>query len=438
VRIEVPGVIHALDPASESADPAESVTRATVLPLVFETLVRVDAVAGLQPLLAESWQSEAQDRRWHFRLRRRVALHDGKELTPADVATALRAFNAAWTVKETGDGVQIESPEPMPDLAWALADPRRAIAITRPAGLPVGTGPFRVDRWEPGRRLVLAAQEGYRDGRPFVDGVQIEMGRALGDEVASLELGRADIVSLLPQDVRRVSERHLRVATSRPRELVALVFDARRPAASNEQVRTAVALAIDRATICTVLMQRQGEVATALVPDWLSGYASIFFARFDRGAARSIVASLPLARRTVLLQYPASDAVALAVADRVAVDVREVGLTLKVAPSSAIGGPPPDVRLVHVTLDVTTPERALAALVTPLGLDATGLPDPGSPLETASRFEQALLESNLAVPLVHVPQIHGLSPRLERSNGPIVTPAGSLNLADAWLRGGTP
>jgi len=433
VRMEMPAAIPTLDPAAAFPDAVSSAARDAVLPLVFETLTRVDA-SGLQPLLADSWKSEAQDTRWRFHLRPGVRLHDGTRLTAARVAAALQTFDSGWTVKEAGDDVLVESDHPMPDLPWELANLRRAIVVPGPSALPLGTGPFRVDRWEPGRRLVLAANEAYPDGRPFVDAVQIEMGRPFRDEVVDLEVGRIDLAPLLPQDVRRVSQRGLRVAASGMRELVVLVFDTRRPGASQEALRASVALAIDRSAICAVLLQRQADVADSLLPDWLSGYASLFAARYDRVAARSIVASLPLGRRALSLSYSASDPIAQAAADRVAVDVREAGLALTIAPASGNAAPPPDARLLRIPLEASTPERALASLVAPLGLESAGSPVPGSPVEEVARFEQALLERRLVVPLVHLPQIYGFGSRLQRSDGPIVTASGRLSLADVWLR----
>jgi peptide/nickel transport system substrate-binding protein len=433
LRMETPAAIPTLDPAAAVPDVASSAARDAVLPLVFDTLTRVD-LTGLQPLLADSWTGEAQDTRWRFHLRPGVRLHDGTSLTAARVATALQTFDNGWTVKEAGDDVVIESEHPMPDLPWELANLRRAIVVSGPGALPLGTGPFRVDRWEPGRRLVLAANEACRDGRPFVDAVQIEMGRPIRDEVVDLEVGRVDLVPLLPQDVRRVSQRGLRVAASAMRELVVLVFDPRRPGASQEALRTSVAVAIDRSAICAVLLQHQAEVAGSLLPDWLSGYAAVFAARYDPAAARSIVASLPFGRRALSLEYAASDPIAQAVADRVAVDLREAGLALTIVPASGNAPPPPDARLLRIPLEASIPERALASLVGPLGLASAGSPVPGSPVEEVARFEQALLERNLVVPLVHLRQIYGFGARVRRSDGPLVTPSGRLSLADVWLR----
>ncbi len=431
-RIEVPGVVPTPDPAAALADVEAAAARDALLPLVFETLTRAGGT-GLQPLLADSWQSEAGDRRWRVHLRPAVKLHDGTPLTAALVTQSLNNATSGWTAKEAGDAVVIESDRPLPDLPWQLADLRHAIVVKGQSALPLGTGPFRLERWEPGRRLVLAANDGYRGGRPFLDAAQIEMARSVREEIADLEAGRADLVALSPPDVRRVLQRALRVQTSRPLELVALVFDTRRPGGSQESLRAAAAGAIDRSAICATLLQGQARAADALLPEWLSGYASILGARRDPATARTIVASLPAGRHALSLEYDAADALVQVVADRVAVDLREAGLAIMMTTASRLAAAPPDGRLVHAFLQPTTPDRALAALLAPLGLAAADAPAAGSALEDTARFEQALLERSVVVPLVHVPRIYALGGRLQSSNGPLVTQTGRLNLADAWL-----
>lgn len=434
LRLELPSSFREIHPSATAPDAADAAGRAAVLPLVFETLVRVDDAGGLEPLLAESWQSDAQEKQWQFRLRRGVTLHDGSLLTASHVAAALRQMDAGWTVQETADGVRIESQQPLPGLPWDLADQRRAIAVPAAGALPLGTGPFRVDRWDAGRQLVLAAYDGYRAGRPFVDAVQIDMTRASRDEVMDLEVGRADMISVAVPNARRVSDRGLRIVATPPRELLALVFDPRRPGGGNEALRRALARAVDRTAICSVLLQRRAEPAGALLPRWLSGYGGLFSPRDDRAAARAIVASLPPGARVLSIGLPAGDALAQAVADRVAVDGRDAGLSITVAAARTptLGGP--DAHLVHALLAVTTPERALALLAPTLGVSGDATPAAGAPLDAVCRFEQSLLDRDVVVPIVHLPQLYGLSARVDTANGPLVRPSGALNLADAWLR----
>src|SRR5262245_50556188 len=124
---------------------AESPDAERVLPLVFESLTRIDGAAGLQPLLAESWSADARASRWTFRLRADVALHDGATLEPYQVAASLRTAETRWRIAVEGDTLIVETPEPTVDLPWRLADAAHAIVV-RAGDRWLGTGPFRLDR----------------------------------------------------------------------------------------------------------------------------------------------------------------------------------------------------------------------------------------------------------------------------------------------------
>src|SRR5262245_36812861 len=214
LRIETHATIHAFDPA-EGTDREEAAAIRRLRALVFETLVAVDPAGGLRPLLAVSWESDSAGRRWSFRLRRGVRLHDGSMLEAWQAAAALRSGAHGWTVSADGDLLVIEPPRPDPDLPWDLADPRNAIGVRRMQGERVGTGPFRFQGLEPGR-VSVRAHEGYWNGRPFVDAIELQTGRSFNAQLASLESGRADVVELLPADARRATQRGFQVTGSRP------------------------------------------------------------------------------------------------------------------------------------------------------------------------------------------------------------------------------
>src|SRR5918998_883779 len=62
-------------------------------PLVGWDLSRTDALAGLKPALAESWEQDAADpRKWRFTLRSGVLFHDGMPLTADAVVWNLDRF----------------------------------------------------------------------------------------------------------------------------------------------------------------------------------------------------------------------------------------------------------------------------------------------------------------------------------------------------------
>jgi ABC-type transport system substrate-binding protein len=440
LRVEMPATLRTLDPAASPADASDAAARARLLPLVFETLVAVGS-DGIVPRLAVSWEHDPRSIRWRFRLRTGVRLHDGSMLEAPQAAAALHT-EPNWRVTSDGDLVIIESDRPAPDLLWELATARHAVAIHRSAGEAVGSGPFRVDRIE-AQRLLLRAHEDYWAGRPFVDSVDIAMGRSPADSIASLEVGRADVAAITAFDAARLMQRGIRIVASRPVDLVALVFEEHRADGAFQRVRAAVATAIDRPSLCAVLLQRWAQPAETLLPDWLSGYATLFARGHDRAAARSLVAALPAAERALSLRVESSAAVDRAIADRIAADGRDVGLTIKVDPADALA-PRPDMRLMRIRLEATTPDRALASALDRLGPRTTRLIStdttlpPGAPLDAVYRLERALLEPHNVVPVVHLPELSATGPQVESWNAPAVLPSAAWDFGSVWIRADKP
>lgn len=438
LRVQTQGTLRVLDPAGAPASALESATRRHVLPLIFEPLIEIDPDGGLRPLLAASWDGDASGGRWQIRLRSGVTLHDGAVLTPEQVAASLGATRADWQVAVQGGAIVITPSAPQRDLPWELAELRSAVGVRRASGEVVGTGPFRVERLE-GSRLMLRAHEEHHAGRPFLDAVHIDMGRTPARQLSDLELDRADLVSVVPGDAGRLAQRQLRVASSRPLELFALVFEAHRATATSEPLRRTLAAAIDRDAIRRVLLQGHGQPADALLPEWLSGYPA--FTVSSRGPVLSArdAAALPAAQRTLVVRVDAADALGRAMAERIAVDAREAGLSAVVQAPAGLG-PRPDVRLIRLLIEPSTPDRALAALVQALTPRTLGLitrerpPGPGSPLQTVARVERALLQNAVVVPLIHVPELVALGARVDLWTRPAVRPTGAWDLANLWIR----
>jgi ABC-type transport system substrate-binding protein len=240
------------------------------------------------------------------------------------------------------------------------------------------------------------------------------------------------VVELSASQVRRTAQRGVRTASSDPVELFALVFDAARPAVQDVRLRQAISLAIDRASIADVILQKQGISAGGLLPNWISGYAHLFPATFDLPRAKDLLAasrrelsrSLPL-----VLFYDSSDAEARAVADRVAVNLREIGIIVQVSGQIADGKaktPAADLRLVRHRMAAPDSAAALSALLNSFGETATDLETP----EQIYAAERAPIDAFRVIPLVHVSESYGLSPQVRDWMAPRW---GGWNLADVWL-----
>ncbi len=408
-------------------DPSEGGAAARLLPLVFDTLVAVDGTGRPKPALAISWTHDAGFRRWEFRLRPGVRFHDGTPLAAtAAVAAAVSAGMNGAAVSAAGDALMVKCGGAAPDLPLELA--RRGYVFTRTAdGAAVGTGPFRLVRWEANRHAAFAANEDYWGGRPFLDAVEVEMGRAPREQTLALEVGRADLVELGPGDTRRTGERGRQVWASAPAAVVALVF---RPGRIGDaRLREALALSIDRAAIHNVLLGRQGEISGALLPNWLSGYAFLLPAAQDLARARRLAAEARAASRAVLLGYDAGDPLGRALADRIAVNARDAGIVVQVMPENS----KTDVRLASLRVEALDAAAALGGLAAALGHSVT----PAESAESLYAAERALLEGGGVAPLFHLPELFGAGARVKTWLAPPVGPLGAWRLEDIWLESGT-
>jgi peptide/nickel transport system substrate-binding protein len=404
----------ALDPTAPDAAPLAS--------LVFENLVRLDATNTPQPCLAVSWQHDAPAKHWQFNLRPGVSFQDGSPLTAAIVAAALQTALPAATVAATGEAVTIRANHPLPDLLLELAY-NGLVFARNAAGGWVGTGPFRPTAFEAGRHVTFAANEAYWGGRPFLDSIEVQLGRGLRDQLADLELGKADVVEVSPTDLRRASDRGRTIWSSAATSLIALVFAPVR--GDDPRLREALALSIDRAAMHTVLLQKQGEPTAALLPQWISGYAFAFPAAPDLGRARALANALPPAARALTLTYDPATRTTRSLAERVAVNARDAGLAVQVSPQN----PRADARMVEVQLSSLNPDRALAALATALGLEA---PAASASPQTLYESERKLLDGFRVIPLFQLPMLYAASTRV-RVYGPPIAKLGEWRFDDIWL-----
>jgi ABC-type transport system substrate-binding protein len=297
-----------------------------------------------------------------------------------------------------------------------------------------GSGPFHIAAWDPGKRAVLVANDEFGGGRPFVDSIEIQMGRSARDRLLDLELDHADFAEIPPEEARAASGRGVRLSSSEPDELVALIFAAGRPVAQDARVREALACSIDRADIVNFILQKTGEPAGGLLPQWSSGTAFMFSTAPDPARAKELASEIGGSLK-IVLGYDAGDSLEQSIAQRIVVNAQEAGIS---AVAQAIAGATADYDAQLVRLPMGSPHasEALAQFVVVLnplaGLDAPELP-PGASAEKVFAVERAIVNGARVVPLVWLPQVYGLSARLRDWQVPAA--GGTWPLADVWLEG---
>jgi peptide/nickel transport system substrate-binding protein len=435
LRVQMSERVDTIDPRQWPPAPGQAAAVERVDSLVFERLTRLDEYGTVRPMLAVSWRSDAQFKHWQFYLRNGVKFSDGTPLTPPVAAMALQQLlGVSFDVSATPDSIVVQCEHTWPGLLTELAAGRYFIFHSLEDNSLTGTGPFRVTEWPAAgsAKAVFTANENSWAGRPFVDKIELVMGVDFRQQVNAISFGQADVVELPASQVRLAAQRGVRTASSDPVELFALVFDASRSAVQDARLRQAISLAIDRASIADVILQRQGVVAGGLLPNWVSGYAHLFPATSDPPRAKDLLAasgrelyrSMPL-----VLFYDSSDAEARSVADRVAVNLREVGIMLQVSGQMLEGKAKPpaaDLRLVRRRISSIDSAAALSELLNSLGEAATDLETP----EQIYAAERAPIDMFRVIPLVHVSESYGLSPRVRDWMAPRW---GGWRLEDVWL-----
>jgi peptide/nickel transport system substrate-binding protein len=411
-----------------NATPVEYWDLARTLSLIADTLVRIDAQGRPQPALAVAWQSDVSASRWQFTLRRGVKFHDGSAASPPAIAQILSALQSGWIVRASGDAIAIETAAPMPSLPAELALPRNLLLKRNAQGLPIGTGPFLVAEWEPQQLLKLAANEESWEGRPFVDAVEIEFGKALRDQAIALELGKTDVIEEAPQSANFSPPHNTSLSVSMPTELLALDFPAN-SRANDPRVREALALAIDRKPIQAVLLKGAGEAAASILPNWMTGYSAVFSVQLNLQEARALLAESrqPAPTLTYSLSYDPRDPQAQLIAERIELNAREVGIAVQVSLSAA-----EDIRLMRVVLPSPDPATSLSEAARQLGLPQPPFSDN---VEDLYQAERGALLTHAVIPLFHLPVTTAVGARVREwaPDGRAQWSASELSLADLWL-----
>lgn len=169
-----------LDPTGGAAAATDEVVYANV----FEGLTRFGPNGTIEPALAERWDVEDDGRTYVFHLHGGVTFHDGAAFDASDVVFTLdraRAPDSTNAQKVLFQGIKsVEALDPLtvrvtlaaPDgnfpfkMAWGDAVMLDPASVADIATKPVGTGPFRLDQWVQGDRIVLSAFDGYWGEKP--------------------------------------------------------------------------------------------------------------------------------------------------------------------------------------------------------------------------------------------------------------------------------
>jgi ABC-type transport system substrate-binding protein len=211
---------------------------------------------------------------------------------------------------------------------------------------------------------------------------------------------------------------------SRPTDLLVLQVSTT-GALSNEHLRQAVALAIDRSALFNVIFQKQGEPTGSLLPGYLTGYAFLFPADRDLTRSREQRGGATVPPLTIALNSP--DASSQLIAQRIALNLREAGFSAQVKPASGKAGA--DLTLKRIHLEAADAGAGLREMLQNFGQNHV---ESNSNPAALYKEEHDFLKTYDAIPLVYLPRAYAIS---ERVRDLVLTPDGLPLIVNLSLEG---
>ncbi|WP_431280725.1 ABC transporter substrate-binding protein [Humitalea sp. 24SJ18S-53] len=300
---------------------------------VFSRLVERDARLRPVPGLALSWRP-VEDRIWEFKLRPGVLWHDGRPFTADDVAFTIARVpevpnspgSFAGYVRQV---TRVEVVDPL-TVRMHTAGPHPALPndltfvaiVSRHAGegattadynsgkAAIGTGPYKLARFQSGTTTELLRNDSYFGGPEPWDQVNLRIIPQAGARSAALLSGDVAIIDEVSSNDVLALQRDRRVTIaetqstrliflqpnfSRSGSLADVTDNAGQPLAANPfldlRVRRALSLGIDRQALVARVMEGRGTPNGQWLPDgFYSSNPAVGVPPFDADAARRLLA----------------------------------------------------------------------------------------------------------------------------------------------------
>jgi peptide/nickel transport system substrate-binding protein len=276
---------------NDSFDPAMKTTTGTrsAKYLMWDSLLELGPDGGIAPGMAESWEMSPDGLTWIFKIRQGVTFHNGEPLTADDVKFSIDRFKDSPGV---GGGVELANAQiasvdvideytvavhtkgPQPSLPYVLSPHESIAGIVLPKDYllneggptfeeqrqlleraPIGSGPFRFVERTAGDRMLFERIDHHWRVTPKVKRIEILRVTEEATQVAMLQSGEVDIISISPDQAEPLQSAGLELRTIPQSNEIGLFFpgswrDSAKPKpTANVLVRKALSLAIDRQAI---------------------------------------------------------------------------------------------------------------------------------------------------------------------------------------------
>lgn len=186
---------------------------------ILDTLVQLNPDSTLRPGLATSWE-QVDDYTWRFNIRQGIKFTNGEELTAESAAYSInymasldtkyqnyKQWGESWPPAasvESETSILVKTPKPnlaVPALLTRCGMlPLEASKQEDYFKAPIGTGAYKLVKWDVGVQLVLEANEEYWDGAPAIKTLTYDIMSDSTARAAAIKSGEYDYIENVPFD----------------------------------------------------------------------------------------------------------------------------------------------------------------------------------------------------------------------------------------------
>jgi peptide/nickel transport system substrate-binding protein len=284
-----------------------------LLELIYEPLVRLDKDLQIVPAIAASWQFAPDGKQLTFKLDPKAKFQNGAAVTSADVkasfervldektGAAARANFLSIASIDTPDDATVVFHLSQPDvpILTAMAStnaaivPASEIAAGSIGTKAIGSGPFKLDKWDPNSKETLSANKDWAGGKVGIDGIDISV---LPDETAILAAMRTKQVDFALLNDPLVAtlvpgEANLQLNRTPVLAYHVLQLNPSRKPMTELGVRQAISCAIDRKDVLDTALVGEGRVTGPLtMPGYVTDPSQLFCYKRDVEKAKKLMA----------------------------------------------------------------------------------------------------------------------------------------------------
>ncbi|KZL21038.1 Periplasmic dipeptide transport protein precursor [Pseudovibrio axinellae] len=234
---------------------------------IFQGLTRIGADGSVLPSLAKSWDVSDDGLTYRFHLNTGVVFHDGTPFSAQDVkfsfdrARSEDSVNAQKPLFSAIEEVVVVDPDTVDiklntpsgnltyNLAWGDAIIVSAKSVDTNKTHPVGTGPFKFDRWMKGQEIRVSRFDKYWGDQPKLEQASFRIISDPNAAFAAMISGDLDAFPLFPTPetiVQFQADPRFEVAIGTTEGETILAMNNARGPLKNKLVRQAISHAIDK------------------------------------------------------------------------------------------------------------------------------------------------------------------------------------------------